>query len=382
MSKQDYYSVLGISRSANSQEIKKAYLKLAKQYHPDKNKDDPSAEQKFKNLSQAYDTLKDEQKRATYDRLGHSAFENGSGGGSNGGFSSHRGFSGSDVNDIFGDFFSDFMGGNRRTGTKTPQQLKGSDLKYNLEIRLEDAFKGVDKSISFTATITCTTCDGYGTKDTVKSNTCPKCSGSGSIRIQQGFFVVEQTCSRCNGSGNVIKNPCVTCHGEGRASKQRHLIVNIPAGIEHNTRIRMAGEGEAGVRKGPSGDLYVFIAIKPHDIYQVEGADLHFKLPISFTKAALGGEVCIPLIDGSKVKLTIPAGTETGDRLRLKDKGMSKVRSLSRGCLYAHAYVHIPKKLTSKQKALLEELNQELGETDKNYKDEGFFSRMKKNIWS
>jgi len=383
MSKKDYYDILGISRSASSQDIKKAYLQLAKKYHPDTNTDDPNAEQKFKELSEAYDVLKDEQKRAAYDRFGHRAFENGgagAAGGGFGGFGGQGGFSGADMNDIFGDFFNDFMGGSRRARTKSPQ-VRGSDLKYNLEISLEDAFKGLDKKINFTTEVKCAPCEGHGTKDKASTTTCPQCGGAGAVRMQQGFFAVEQTCNKCNGSGNIIKNPCNTCHGQGRYPKQKHLIVNIPAGIENNTRIRIAGEGEAGIRGGSSGDLYVFISVKPHEIYQVDGADLHFKLPLSITKAALGGEVLVPLIDGSKVKLKIPAGTETGDRIRLKEKGMSKVRSSARGDLYAHAYIQTPKKLTKKQKELLEELDKELGETDTNYKDDGFFSRMK-NIWS
>jgi molecular chaperone DnaJ len=374
MSKKDYYDVLRITSSASSQEIKKAYLKLAKKYHPDKNSDDPDAEKKFKELSEAYDILKDGQKKAAYDRFGHGAFENGSPG--TGGQS---GFAGSDMNDIFGDFFSDFMGGEKRGRTRS-SQVRGSDLKYNLEISLEDAFKGLDKKMNFTTEVKCTACNGYGTKNKGSINTCPQCGGSGVVRIQQGFFAVEQTCSNCNGSGTIIKNPCNTCNGYGRHSKQKHLVVNVPAGIEDNTRIRIAGEGEAGIRGGSSGDLYVFISVKPHDIYQVDGADLHFKLPLSFAKAALGSEVSVPLIDGSKVKLKIPAGTETGDRVRLKEKGMSKVRSSARGDLYAHAYIHTPKKLSKKQRELLEALDKDLCEVDINYKDEGFFSRMK-NMW-
>lgn len=378
MSKKDYYEVLEVSRSATPQEVKKAYLKLAKRYHPDRNSDDPDAEKKFKELSEAYDVLKDEQKKSAYDRFGHSAFENGGHGQGSGG---QGGFAGADMNDIFGDFFSDFMGGGGGRARSRSPQVRGSDLKYNLEISLEDAFKGIDKKINFSTEAKCSPCDGLGTKDKNGTNTCPQCGGAGAVRMQQGFFAVEQTCSKCNGSGNVIKNPCSTCHGLGRHSKQKHLMVNVPSGIENNTRIRIAGEGEAGLRGGSAGDLYVFISVKQHDIYQVEGANLHFKLPLSFTKAALGGEIDVPLIDGSKVKLKIPAGTETGDRVRLKEKGMSKVRSSVRGDLYAHAYIHTPKKLNKKQKELLEQLDKELGEVDTNYKDEGFFSRMK-SMWS
>lgn len=382
MSKRDYYEVLEIPRSATASEIKKAYLKLAKKYHPDRNSGDAESEKKFKEISHAYDILKDDQKKAAYDRMGHSAFEQGSAGGQ-GGFGTRGDFSGAgpDINDIFGDFFSDFMGGSKTAGRRHSSQVRGSDLKYNLSITLSEAFTGVDKKIDFTAEAKCSPCDGKGTKDANGTSTCSQCGGAGVVRMQQGFFAVEQTCSKCNGAGQVIKNPCVTCHGTGRSAKQKHLIVNVPAGIENNTRIRIAGEGEAGIRGGSSGDLYVFISIKPHDIYQVDGNNLHCKLPLSFTKATLGGEVEIPTIDGSRVKLKIPAGTETGDKLRLKEKGMSRVRSSARGDLYAHAYIQTPKKLTKRQKELLEALDKEFGDVDVNYKDEGFFSRMK-NMWS
>lgn len=381
MSKRDYYEVLGISRSADAGEIKKAYLKLAKKYHPDCNKDDPESEKKFKEAAEAYEVLKDEQKKSAYDRFGHSAFENGGGsaGGGFGGFGGGAG--GPDVNDIFGDFFSDFMGGRRGgAGERRSTEIRGSDLKYNLSISLEEAFTGLDKKISFSAEAKCEPCQGRGTKDAGGFKTCGGCGGAGVIRMQQGFFAVEQTCGQCSGSGKIIKNPCSSCRGSGRTHKQKSLVVNIPAGVENNTRIRIAGEGEAGIRGGGSGDLYVFISVKEHDIYKVEGANLHCKLPLSFTKAALGGEVEIPTIDGKKVTLKVPAGTETGEKIRLKEKGMSKIRSSIRGDLYAHAYVQTPKNLSKKQKELLEELGTELGESDSSYKDEGFFSRMK-NMW-
>lgn len=381
MSKRDYYEVLEVSRSADAAEVKKAYLKLAKKYHPDQNAGNPEAEKKFKEISEAYDVLKDDQKKAAYDRFGHSAFAQGNsassgfGGGARGGFNAH------DINDIFGDFFSDFMGGAAAGTRSRPTSQRGSDLKYNLTITLEEAFTGIDRNINFTTQTKCSPCDGKGTKDSAATTNCGQCGGSGTLRMQQGFFAIEQTCNKCGGAGKVIKNPCGTCHGNGRVSKQKNLIVNIPAGIEDNNRIRIAGEGEAGARGGPSGDLYVFVTIKSHNVYKVENANLHFKLPITITKAALGGEVEVPTIDGSKVSLKIPAGSETGDQLRLKGNGMSKIQSSIRGDLYAHVFVQTPKNLTKKQKELLEELDKEFGDVKENFSEGGFFSKMK-NLWS
>ncbi|NRB10220.1 MAG: molecular chaperone DnaJ [Rickettsiaceae bacterium] len=375
MSKRDFYEVLGVSKSASSSEIKKAYLKLAKEHHPDRNAGNKDAEKKFKEISEAYDILKDPQKKAAYDQFGHDAF-------AQGGSSSHNrnhGFRTTNVNDIFGEFFNDFMGGGQRRPNSP--QVRGADLKYNIEIALEEAFKGVDKKINFTTEVKCSPCDGHGSKDKHANVNCNVCGGSGVTRIQQGFFAIEQTCAQCSGSGFMIKNPCKTCHGNGRVTKQKNLIINIPAGIEDQNRIRIAGEGEAGMRGGSNGDLYVFVNIKPHDIFKVAGSDLHCKLPLKFTTAALGGEVEVPTIDGKKAKLKVPAGTETGDHIMLKDEGMSQVRSSNRGNLYAHAYIQTPKKLTKKQKELLQELDKELGDNNSNYEDSGFFSKMK-NMWS
>ena len=383
MSKKDYYEVLEVPKSASPSEIKKAYLKLAKQHHPDQNTSNPDAEKKFKEISEAYETLKDEQKKAAYDRFGHAAFAQGNSASS--GFGGGRGnntggFNAHDINDIFGEFFGDVMGGGR-TRTRTSPNIRGSDLKYNLTITLEEAFKGVDKSINFTTEVKCTPCHSKGTKDANATVNCSQCGGAGIVRMQQGFFAIEQTCSKCGGAGQVIKNPCSSCHGTGRVTKQKNLIINVPSGIEDNTRIRIVSEGEAGVRGGTNGDLYVFVSIKPHDMYKVDNANLHFKLPISFTKATLGGEVEVPTIDSSKITLTIPAGSETGDQLRIKNKGMSKVRSSLRGDLYAHIYIQTPKNLTKRQKELLEELDKELGDVNQNYSEAGFFSKMK-NLWS
>lgn len=377
MSKKDYYTTLGVSRSASSAEIKKAYLKLAKKYHPDANKGDAESEKKFKDISAAYDVLKDEQKKAAYDTYGHDAFNQGHGA------SGHRssGFHGADINDIFGDFFGDFMGGRRRSRSRDSSKFKGSDLRYNIEITLEEAFTGVDKEINFTAETTCKTCNGSGTKESGETISCFKCSGLGTVMSQQGFFTVEQPCDKCHGEGEIIKDPCNSCNSTGRTSQNRTLIVNIPAGVENENRIRITGEGEAGIRGNKAGDLQVFVSVKNHDTYMVENGNLHCKLPLNFTKAALGGEVEIPTIEGGKLTLKIPAGIETGEKLRLRGKGMSKLRSSERGNLYAHAYVETPKKLTPKQKELLEELDKEFSNKNSDYKDNGFFSKMK-NIWT
>ncbi len=382
MSNKNFYEVLEISRSASAQEIKKAYLKLAKKYHPDRNSGDLESEKIFKEISHAYDILKDDQKKATYDSVGHSAFEQGNSNRGSGGFYANRGFADGDpgINDIFGNFFTDFMKEGKQTAQRS-SKIRGSDLKYNLSISLEAAFKGVDKKINFSTEVKCSPCSGKGTKDVNDAtNTCTQCRGAGVVRMQQNFFTVEQTCNKCSGVGQIIRNVCAFCHGTGRHSNQKHLMINVPAGIENNTRIKITGEGEAGIRGGSSSDLYVFINIKPHNFYKVEGNNLHCKLPLSFTKATLGGEVKIPIIEGSKVTLKIPAGTETGDSLRLKGKGMSKVRSLARGDLYAHVYIQTPQKLSKKQKELLEELDKEFGKSNDEYKNEDFFSKMK-NMW-
>lgn len=374
MSKKDYYQVLGVSKSVGQVDLKKAYHKLAMQYHPDRNPNDKEAEKKFKEINEAYDVLKDEQKRAAYDRFGHDAFQATGGGRSYSSGEFHH-----DINDIFGDFFSDFMGASgRRQPTST--KIKGSDLKYNITLTLEEAFKGVDKNITFSAELKCDGCQGSGAVDGSGMVNCGNCGGRGATRVQQGFFTLEQTCSKCMGAGQIIKNPCSKCHGMGRYSQQKSLLVNIPSGIEDATRIRLTGEGEAGTRGGSNGDLYIFVTIKPHEIFKINGIDLHCRLPISFTTAALGGEIEVPVIDGERVALKIPAGTQNGEKLRLRGKGMTKVRSSVRGDMLAQVYVEVPKNLSKKQRELIENLDKELQENYVN-DDTSFFNKMK-NLWS
>lgn len=375
MSKKDYYEILGVNKSASSADIKKSYYKLAKQYHPDSNPTDKDAERKFKEINEAYDVLKDDQKRAAYDRFGHNAFGGGQAGG---GFNHGQSGFNADINDIFGEFFSDFMGGGARQ-QRTSSQIRGSDLKYNITITLEEAFKGIDKNISFTAETKCASCQGSGAENNSGMTYCDVCGGKGATRIQQGFFTLEQTCHKCRGMGQIIKNPCQKCNGLGRHSNQKKLLVNIPAGIEDNTRIKLTGEGEAGIRGGGNGDLYIFVNIKPHSHYKVEGANLHCEVPISIVMASLGGEVEVPTIEGEKITLKIPAGTQYDDQLRLKNKGMSKVRSTIRGDMIAHIRIKIPRSLTDRQRELLEAFDKETQQGEK--EESGFFNKMK-NIWS
>jgi molecular chaperone DnaJ len=374
----DYYELLQVPKSSSASDIKKAYLKLAKQYHPDYNPGNPEAEKKFKEISQAYEVLKDSQKRAAYDNYGHDKFTQHSSGGQ--GFGARGG--NPDINDIFGDFFSDFMGGGGRSSPRGARSKpRGADLKYNLTITLEEAFTGVDREINFSTEVQCSPCSGRGTKDAGDLVNCDQCGGQGAIRMQQGFFAIEQTCNKCGGVGQIIKNPCSNCRGHGRLTKQKNLLINVPAGVEDSTRIRISGEGEAGLRGGQSGDLYVFISVKSHDIFKVENNDLHFKLPLKFTTAIMGGEVEVRTIDGAKVKLKIPAGVETGNMIKLGRQGMTKIRSSMRGDMYAHVYIQTPTNLTKKQLDLVKELDKELGDKTDNKSDPGFFDRMK-NIWS
>lgn len=376
MSKQDYYKLLEVEKNASAEELKKAYRKLAMKYHPDRNPGDKEAEKKFKEISEAYDILKDEQKRAAYDRYGHAAFENG-GGGSGGGFG---GFDpGANFADIFGDLFGDF-GGRRSAGGRTAS-MQGSDLRYNISITMEEAFAGKQQKIQFTAAAKCDGCSGSGSKDGSAAESCKSCHGTGKTRMQQGFFTVERTCMACGGMGKKITNPCNRCGGEGRVRKERTLSVTIPEGVEDGTRIRLSGEGEVGMRGGAPGDLYIFVHVKDHEFFIRDGNDIHCRVPIKMTTAVLGGEVEVPVIDGSRARVTIPEGTQSEDKFRLKGKGMSIMRAGGRrGDMYIHCTVEIPVKLSKKQKDLLKEFD-EIDGRGSNPKVESFINKIK-GIWS
>jgi molecular chaperone DnaJ len=379
MSKTDYYELLGVSKSASADELKKAYRKMAMQYHPDKNQGDAAAEKKFKEISEAYDVLKDPDKKAAYDRYGHAAFENGAGGGGGrGGFDFGGGAGG--FSDIFDDLFSEFTGARRGASTSGASQQaakqRGSDLRYNMRISLEEAFNGKKQDITITTSVTCDSCEGSGGEKGSKPVTCPTCAGRGSVRAQQGFFTIERPCHTCQGTGKIIENPCRKCAGSGTVRKDRTLAVTIPAGVEEGTRIRLSGEGEAGYRGGPSGDLYIFLSVTSHPLFRRENADIHCTVPITFTTAALGGSVEVPTIEGSRVKVTVPEGTQNGHQFRLRGKGMSILRSKSRGDMFVHARVETPINLSKKQKELLEEFAKNSGNSS-NPESSGFFDKMR-----
>lgn len=367
----NYYEILGVSKSATQDEMKKSYRKLAMKYHPDKNPGDVESERKFKEISSAYDILKDEQKRKVYDQYGEAGLNGGAGGGGfgQGGFDFNSGFS-----DIFEDLFSGFGGGSQGASSA---KKRGSDLRYNLEISLEEAFSGENVTINVPKYATCESCDGEGTKEKNDKMTCPTCNGMGKVRAQQGFFMVERSCPECSGSGEVIKNPCKECSGSGRVRKNKKLSVKIPRGVEGGTRIRLSGEGEAGIRNAGSGDLYVFISITDHDLFERDGPNLHCEVPIRMTTAALGGEVVVPAIDGTKAKIKIPAGTQQGQLFRLKGKGMTRVGTNSViGDMYVHAKIEVPVNLSKKQKEALKELDENLGDKS-TPESKGFFDRVK-----
>jgi molecular chaperone DnaJ len=345
-------------------------------YHPDRNPNDKDAEHKFKEASEAYEILKDDQKRAAYDQFGHAAFQGGSSGprGGRNPFGS-GGFEGFDFSEGFSDIFGDIFGAGFGNRSQTNARVRGVDLRYNIQISLEEAFNGLTKEISFTASVKCTTCEGSRSADG-KIDTCNTCHGSGRIRAQQGFFSIERTCPDCRGEGQKIKNPCKKCHGSGKTKTERKLSVNIPAGVEEGTRIRLAGEGEPGDRGGPSGDLYIFLSISPHELFERDGNDLHCKIPIKMVTATIGGEIEIPTIDGTKIKLKIPAGTQPDDKFKIRNKGMHKLKSTIRGDLYVHIIVEIPIKLTNEQEKLIREFDKEDNGTS-SPKTSSFFEKVK-----
>ncbi|HEV7995353.1 MAG TPA: molecular chaperone DnaJ [Stellaceae bacterium] len=368
MAKQDFYEVLGVDKSAGADDLKKAYRKLAMQCHPDRNPGDKTAEQKFKAISEAYDILKDDQKRAAYDRFGHAAFEQ-SGGRGPGDFGFSGGFA-----DIFDEMFGEFMGGGRR-GQGGPS--RGNDLRYNLEISLEESFRGKQTTIRVPNLVACDQCSGSGAEPGSKPVQCPTCHGRGRVRTQQGFFSIERTCPSCQGAGRVIEKPCKSCGGQGRVRREKTLSVNIPPGVEDGTRIRLAGEGESGVRGSAPGDLYIFVTVAPHRIFQRDGAHIHCRVPIPITTAALGGNIEVPTVDGSRARVTVPAGTQSGHRFRLKAKGMTVLRSAARGDMLIEATVETPVNLTKRQQELLREFEKE-GENGQTHPEsEGFFARVK-----
>ena len=373
MAKRDYYEILGASRGASAEELKKAYRTKAKELHPDRNSDNPNAEAQFKEINEAYDVLKDADKKAAYDRYGHAAFEGG-GGGQRGYGGGGQGDFASAFSDVFEDLFGDFMGGRGGGGGRSRAQ-RGSDLRYNLKVTLEEAFAGVQKTISVPTSVACDTCRGTGAEGGAEPVTCPTCSGMGKVRAQQGFFTVERTCPTCSGMGQIVKNPCKSCGGHGRTEKERSLSVNIPAGVETGTRIRLAGEGEAGLRGGPSGDLYIFIEVKDHPIFQRDGVHLFCRIPISITTAALGGEVEVPTIDGGRSRVKVPAGAQTGKQMRLRAKGMPALRGGGSGDMLIELAVETPVNLTARQKEILREFA-DLSE-ENNPEGSSFFSKVK-----
>ena len=367
MSKRDYYDVLGVPKGSQADAIKKAYRTKAKELHPDRNSDNPNAESQFKEVNEAYEVLKDADKKAAYDRYGHAAFEGGGGQGFGGGGDFSSAFS-----DVFDDLFGDFMGGGRG-GRK--QQSRGSDLRYNLSILLEEAFAGLQKTINIPSAVTCGSCNGTGAAGGSSPTTCPTCSGLGKVRATQGFFTVERGCPTCSGVGQIIKNPCSSCGGQGTQKKDKALSVNVPPGVETGTRIRLAGEGETAPRGGVSGDLYIFIEVSKHEIFEREGLNLFCRVPVSMAKASLGGEVEVPTIDGGRSRVRIPAGSQSGRQMRLKGKGMPAIKTTQKGDMFIEMAVETPVNLTSKQKELLQEF-EELSE-DNNPETNSFFSSVK-----
>ena len=378
----DHYKTLGVDKNASADEIKKAYRKQAMKYHPDRNKDSKEAEAKFKEASSAYDILKDEQKRAAYDRFGDRAFDGSMGGGGGGGNPFGGGGAGN-FSDIFEDMFGDFMGGQGQ-GRGSSGAMRGSDMQYAMDISLEDAFKGVEKTISVPINDTCGGCDGKGAEKGSKADSCSTCNGAGRVRAQQGFFTIERACATCGGQGTVIKNPCKKCSGAGRVRREKSLKVNIPKGIEGGRRIRLSGEGEAGVRGGPSGDLYILVGIKSHKFFKRDAANLYCRVPIAMTTATLGGEIEVPTIAGKRSNVKIPGGTQTGQQFRLREQDMTVLNSTTKGDMYIEIFVETPVNLNTKQKDMFKTLDKDLsGKDGKKHSPEssGFLNRMK-DLWS
>ena len=381
MAKRDFYDVLGLSRGATADEIKKAYRAKAKELHPDRNKDCKHSEASFKEVNEAYECLKDPQRRAAYDRFGHAAFDGGMGG--PGGFGRQpQGDFGAAFSDMFEDLFGEFVGARAHGGGRA-RATRGQDLRYNLRVSLEDAFRGLDKTISVPGSLACGDCNGTGAEGAVEPTSCPTCSGMGKVRASQGFFTVERTCPTCNGQGQIVKNPCKSCHGAGRVEQERSLQVTIPAGVETGTRIRLAGEGEAGMRGGPPGDLYIFVEVAEHPIFIRDGRTLACQVPVGMATAALGGEVEVPTIDGGRSRVRVPPGSQTGRQMRLRGKGMPPLRhgaglTGEPGDMLIELTVETPVNLTARQRELLREF--EAIEADNNPQTDSFFTKIK-SFW-
>jgi len=374
MAKRDYYDILGVPRTASEQDLKSAFRRLAKECHPDRNPGDREAEQRFKDLNEAYEALRDPQKRAAYDKFGHAAFESGMGRNA-GGFGPDFA---SSMSDIFEDLFGEFMGGRRGGGGARGRSARerGSDLRYHMEITLEEAYAGKAAEVHVPTSVACDVCSGTGAKPGTKPSACPTCGGMGKVRASQGFFTIERTCPTCAGRGEVIDDPCTACAGAGRVTRERTLQINIPPGVEDGTKVRLVGDGEAGLRGGPPGDLYIFLSLKPHSFFQRDGADIFCKVPIAMTTAALGGQIEVPTLDGTATRVRVPEGTPSGKQFRLRGKGMPVLRQKGLGDLFIQVEVETPKNLTRRQRELLEEFE---AESHKGTSPEstGFFARVK-----
>ncbi len=370
MAKRDYYEVLGVGRDAGADDIKKAYRKLAMQHHPDRNPGDKQAEQNFKEAAEAYEVLKDDEKRAAYQRYGHAAFEQGGPGPGGFDFNFTSSFA-----DVFDDLFGEFMGQRGGGGGSA----RGADLRYNLEITLEDAFNGKRAKVRVPTMVVCGECGGSGAEGASRPVACSTCGGAGKVRTQQGFFTIERTCPACQGAGRVIGDPCKNCRGQGRVQREKTLSVNIPAGVEDGTRIRLAGEGEAGLRAASPGDLYIFLTLKPHRFFRREGANLYCRVPISMVTASLGGAIEVPTVDGARARVNVPAGTQSGRQFRLKGKGMTPMRGAARGDMYIQAEIETPVNLTKRQQELLHEFKA-AGGKQTSPESEGFFAKVK-DLW-